>query len=142
MTTLIPESAHIETFVLSAERADCSGDHNAKAHAALTARLALELGAGNVFAVLQCEGRYKGASERSLAVIAPQGWFTTAYDLGREYGQESILQIFPTGAGQLTFMDSRESEAVGHYSYVDTMNTKGMDAYTIVLGTGHAFTFI
>lgn len=127
------------TYILSAEREEFTIGQNAHAMKRLATLLAAELAAGHIFTMAHAEGAYKGTPERSIVVVAPCGWIGQASQLGRMFGQESILRMGSAGTATLHFMREDDAELIG--SYTELESTDGVDAWTRILATGETFTF-
>jgi hypothetical protein len=120
--------------IVSASRADAGMDSNRVAHAHL---LDLLEEAGLVHrAVL---GMYKGTPEESVVVVLPDaGSVMQLLDLGRRFGQESVLLLVPgVGMGQggagharLVYLDGRPTERLGEWRAVSDAEARRADAYT------------
>lgn len=77
-------------------------------------------------------GSYKGTTENSVMLSGNHKTLQSARDLGRIYGQESILVIQDDDSAALHYLKTGKVEPIGTFQQVDTVD--GLDAYSVIDG--------
>lgn len=144
--SIIP-ATHNTTCVLSAELDWRDDGRNFEAHLELRARLARQLEIGELLAVYECRGSYKGSPERSFAITGQANRVRAiAKREAEKFNQESTLQIQPNGHGYLVYTAINHSLADDHIGQYQALGNRlddidDIDAWTVILATGETFTF-
>lgn len=138
----IPATGHV-TYILSAERANLSAEINGFRTLDLKRDLGRMFATGDLVAVVEVEGSYKGQREASFAVTLPSGadGLRAIMGVAFEYQQESVLAIIETGHAFLHYCEPVPVEPIGQYKPLALDELEAYEAWTVVKATGQAFTF-
>lgn len=128
-------------IILSAELSECSTHENEQRTSELRGRLHSLLVGNLIAGYRQVQGCYKGSVEQSYLVTLRDDGLNMGISLAllaKEYEQESILMIRPTGTTTLIFMNGDVCE-LGYWQPIELVSGYGKmpDSYTIDGGVAY-----
>jgi hypothetical protein len=120
---------NIPFVVISAER----GEYTPAVNQWRTESLASQLEARDL-RTIPMDGVYQGKAERSFLVFLPPEHaaytLTMLRQLGRRWGQESILHVDANRGAELLYMDERTPIDLGQWQTVSAAEAANADGYT------------